>query len=175
MSNNQFLQIYSSSWVYEKQMKIFLYEKRYNFETNKDFWFNISYKILYANEHIELKFQVFILGTKWEITRQRASWSGRAGPVHQWYWLYDQNEMFFFVSKPISKKINNYRDIALFESHIWLWKAALNYELVPHCSKDGVLECKRNSERQVLLINIKLSALSLLMEPVAVYETLSLH
>ena len=55
-----------------------------------------------------------------EITRRRAlrpgrGGTGRDGPVHHGCRLFGENEKYF-APKTISKKINSFRDIALFES-----------------------------------------------------------
>ena len=53
--------------------------------------------------------------------------------------LYGWNEAFFVQWARLKKKINNFRDKALFERPIWLGKEALDYKLGPSCSRKKTL------------------------------------
>ena len=100
----------------------------------------IWYDNFKTSNYVMLKLEVRIFYRIWEITRQRALRSGRAGPGwvgpgragssrNSIIWL--KKHLLFL--RPYRKKINSFWDTALFESPIWLWKEALERKFAMRC------------------------------------------
>ena len=130
------LELYSK--IYEKMTKIRLSDIRYDFETKQNIWFEVWYDNLKTGIQTMFKFQVCISWTDWEITRQRAWRQGRAGS--SWISFIWSKRKFFCSMSPIEKN-DSFRDTALFESPIWLWKEALDLSshLVARKNTTGIL------------------------------------
>ena len=110
--------------------KNWLYEKQYNLETEKDCSSKLDTTTT-GNNNV-WKFGICVLWTDWEVNRQKESVTGRVGPGE---FITDIDYMvkkkdFLFI-KHYRKKINSFRDLALFLFPILLWKEALDCELAP--------------------------------------------
>ena len=119
-------------------MKIQLQEKRYIFETKKND--AKVYTTVLKPVSTLLNFQFCIFWTDWDITRQRALRSGRVAPGRAG----STRTSIIWSKRIFNCSINHventisFRDIALFQSPIWLWDEArysISLRFVPHRSQ----------------------------------------